>query len=88
MAKTKKSINEREKAAAKTAAGKKMGKLAASMPLEALAEKLAKELKDETSFGNVAYSLNNKELLQKLTPVTFDLARAKNLCEMVVGLDY
>ena len=88
MAKTKKSINEREKAAAKTAAGKKMGKLAASVPLEALFEKLAKELKDETSFGNVAYSLNNKEPLQKLTPVAFDLARAKNLCEMVVGLDY
>eukprot|EP00439_Symbiodinium_sp_Y106_P064999 s3719_g10.t1 len=65
-----------------------MGKLAASVPLEALFEKLAKELKDETSFGNVAYSLNNKEPLQKLTPVAFDLARAKNLCEMVVGLDY
>ena len=58
MARTKKSINEREKAAAKTAAGKKkMGKLAASMPLEALAEKLAKELKDESSFGSVDYSL-------------------------------
>ena len=88
MAKTKKAINEREKAAAKTAAGKKMGKLAASMPLEALAEKLAKELKDESSCGSVDYSLNSKQLLQKLAPVTFDLARAKNLCDMVAGLAY
>ena len=88
MAKTKKSINEREKAAAKTAAGKKMGKLAASMPLEALAEKLAKELKDESSFGSVDYSLSNKQFLEKLAPIAFDLARAKSLCETVVTLEY
>ncbi|CAE7367927.1 unnamed protein product [Symbiodinium sp. CCMP2592] len=69
IAKTKKSINEREKAAAKTAAGKKMGKLAASMPLEALAEKLVKELTGESSFGTVDYSLNPKQLLEKLAPV-------------------
>ncbi|CAE7197809.1 unnamed protein product [Symbiodinium sp. CCMP2592] len=88
MAKTKKSINEREKAAAKTAAGKKMGKLAASMPLEALAAKLAKELTGESSFGSVDYSLNPKQLLEKLAPVTFDLARGKSLCETVATLDY
>ena len=88
MAKTKKSINEREKAAAKTAAGKKMGKLAASMPLEALAEKLAKELKDESSFGSADYSLSNKQFLEKLAPIAFDLARTKSLCETVVTLEY
>ena len=75
IAKTMKSINEPGKAAAKTAAGKAMGKLAASSPLEALAEKLAKELR-------WFYSLKSK------TPCMFDQQRAKSWNEAVAGLEY
>ena len=88
MTKTKKAINEREKAAAKTAAGKKMAKMGASLPLESLAEGVAKHLDGVAGCGNVDYTLNGAKMLQSLAPVMFDMQRAKGLREMITSMDY
>ena len=61
---TKKAIRDAEKAAQKTAAGKKIAKVAASNTLEQLGMALAKDCSGMTeSCGNMSYSLNVQQIL-------------------------
>ena len=66
----------------------KMAKMGASLPLESLAEGVAKHLDGVAGCGNVDYTLNGAKMLQSLAPVMFDMQRAKGLHEMITSMDY
>ena len=88
VTKTKKAINDREKAAQKTAAGRRMAKMAQGSGLNLLATALAKECNTLEACGKVLYSFAAEPLLKQSLPCVFESQRAQNLLKAVKGLEY
>ena len=85
--KTKKSINEREKAAQKTAASKKMAASSGSTGLELLSSSLV-GLSSLSNCGNVDYSFHVANVLKKRSPTVFETARGQSLLSTVAAMEY
>ena len=86
---TKKAIRDAEKAAQKTAAGKKIAKVAGSNTLDQLGLALAKDCRSMTeSHGDISYTLDVKNILAGGPPCLLDTNRSQQLRDTVFGLDY
>ena len=85
--KTKRSINEREKAAQKTAANKKIAAVSGNSGLELLSSSLC-GLTSMAACGNVDYSFSVAHVLKRSSPTVFETARGQTLLSTVLGMEY